>query len=116
MDKCLGKFADDLNEWMKDGVPAKQASQQSSRAKARATAQRPSVDLQSERVTTSESGRQYSDAVKPSDGAAIRSPVLPKVTRDLCSATQREWLHKIYESGFETIFGSWMGKYSNPFM
>lgn len=28
----------------------------------------------------------------------------------------RLWLHGIYEQGFEMIFGSWMGKYSNPFV
>lgn len=26
------------------------------------------------------------------------------------------WLRGIYEQGFETIFGSWMGRYSNPFV
>ena len=27
-----------------------------------------------------------------------------------------EWLSTIYREGFEAIFGSWMGRYSNPFL
>ncbi|KIX06491.1 uncharacterized protein Z518_04467 [Rhinocladiella mackenziei CBS 650.93] len=36
-------------------------------------------------------------------------------TEELISPVDRQWLHTIYESVFETIFGSWMGRYSNPF-
>lgn len=27
-----------------------------------------------------------------------------------------QWLRSIYDQGYETIFGSWMGRYSNPFV
>ncbi|KIW42828.1 uncharacterized protein PV06_06339 [Exophiala oligosperma] len=29
--------------------------------------------------------------------------------------TDTRWLHAIYETVFETVIGSWLGKYSNPF-
>jgi hypothetical protein len=34
---------------------------------------------------------------------------------DICDTLSSQWLRSIYEGGFETVFGSWMGKYSNPF-
>lgn len=34
---------------------------------------------------------------------------------DICDYRSSQWLRSIYEGGFETVFGSWMGKYSNPF-
>ncbi|OAP63781.1 hypothetical protein AYL99_03008 [Fonsecaea erecta] len=37
------------------------------------------------------------------------------LTPEPISAIETQWLHTIYEGAFETIFGSWMGRYSNPF-
>lgn len=38
------------------------------------------------------------------------------ISYDKVEDIDRRWLHGIYEQGFEMIFGSWMGKYSNPFV
>lgn len=34
---------------------------------------------------------------------------------ELDNMTDTRWLHAIYETVFETVIGSWLGKYSNPF-
>ncbi|ETN41567.1 uncharacterized protein HMPREF1541_03503 [Cyphellophora europaea CBS 101466] len=34
---------------------------------------------------------------------------------DICDPLTSQWLRSIYKGAFETILGSWMGKYSNPF-
>lgn len=33
----------------------------------------------------------------------------------LLTPGEAEWLPTVYAQGFETVFGSWMGRYSNPF-
>ncbi|KIW72042.1 hypothetical protein, variant [Phialophora macrospora] len=37
------------------------------------------------------------------------------MTREDTDPVQYQWLHTIYEAAFETVFGSWMGRHSNPF-
>lgn len=37
------------------------------------------------------------------------------VATESSNAAEYQWLHTIYESAFETVFGSWMGRHSNPF-
>uniref|UniRef100_A0A8H7NNM4 Zn(2)-C6 fungal-type domain-containing protein n=1 Tax=Bionectria ochroleuca TaxID=29856 RepID=A0A8H7NNM4_BIOOC len=35
---------------------------------------------------------------------------------DPLSQSDSEWLSVIYQTGYETVFGSWMGRYGNPFV
>jgi len=43
-------------------------------------------------------------------------PPQPRLSgEDLITPVGNRWLHTIYERVFEVVFGSWMGKYSNPF-
>ncbi|KIW22911.1 uncharacterized protein PV07_11159 [Cladophialophora immunda] len=41
--------------------------------------------------------------------------IQPHLTPEPISTIESQWLHTIYEGAFETIFGSWMGRHSNPF-
>ncbi|KAJ9606409.1 hypothetical protein H2200_009370 [Cladophialophora chaetospira] len=41
----------------------------------------------------------------------LRSPVATENPNPV----EYRWLHTIYETAFETVFGSWMGRHSNPF-
>jgi hypothetical protein len=50
---------------------------------------------------------------------AATSPLyadLVPVTNDFLSPVESLWLSTIYRTGFDTVFGSWMGRYSNPFV
>lgn len=35
---------------------------------------------------------------------------------ELLSSSESQWLSTIYRVGFSTVFGSWMGRYGNPFV
>jgi hypothetical protein len=43
-------------------------------------------------------------------------PTLPHPAADVLTALDAQWLSTIYREGFEAIFGSWMGRYSCPFL
>ena len=44
------------------------------------------------------------------------SAVVASSNADLLSELDSQWLHALYKEGFEAVFSSWMGSYSNPFL
>ncbi|CAI6101441.1 unnamed protein product [Clonostachys chloroleuca] len=58
----------------------------------------------------------------PAPDSARRTVVSPSHTlitspsSDFLSELQSQWLSALYREGFEAVFGSWMGRYSNPFV
>ena len=38
------------------------------------------------------------------------------MSSDIVSAADAQWLSTIYRVGFDTVFGSWMGKFCCPFV
>ncbi|CAH0019934.1 unnamed protein product [Clonostachys rhizophaga] len=58
----------------------------------------------------------------PAPDSARRTVVSPSHTlitspsSDFLSELESQWLSALYREGFEAVFGSWMGRYSNPFV
>jgi hypothetical protein len=44
-----------------------------------------------------------------------QDPLLSSMNDSSSEPLARQWLHDIYHRGWEAVFGSWLGKYSNPF-
>jgi hypothetical protein len=44
-----------------------------------------------------------------------QDPQLYSICNTVSEPSARQWLHIFYHSGWEAVFGSWLGKYSNPF-
>ncbi|KIW87793.1 uncharacterized protein Z519_11767 [Cladophialophora bantiana CBS 173.52] len=73
------------------------------------------VHRNSESATTEPSRRTSYEWGWSSDQLSQPLLIQPHLTPEPISPVEGQWLHTIYEGAFETIFGSWMGRYSNPF-
>ena len=58
----------------------------------------------------------HTPSLASSNQAQASDASLDFVLEDRLDWVDSQWLRSIYNQGFETIFGSWMGKYSNPFV
>ncbi|KAH8677256.1 hypothetical protein BGZ61DRAFT_360149, partial [Ilyonectria robusta] len=52
----------------------------------------------------------------PFEAPPLPHPSFADFTSDIISDLDSKWLQDLYREGFEAVFGSWMGRYSCPFL
>ncbi|KIW83311.1 hypothetical protein Z517_02556 [Fonsecaea pedrosoi CBS 271.37] len=117
--RCLNRQLKCTFEWMKPGTSTAVSNRKSQNAKPRRKRSRGStrestVCEENKSDTAGESLPSFLHQHAESAAGEPLARYAPTLTKPV-SAVERQWLHTIYEGAFETIFGSWMGRHSNPF-
>ncbi|KIW13473.1 hypothetical protein PV08_08661 [Exophiala spinifera] len=116
--RCLNRQRECTFEWLKRRANPGTIP---SRTKGRDRAGNTENDIHASDLRETTLGRSMSELSEPPgvdwtwpvrDSMQSQASLAPD---ELDTVTDTSWLHAIYESVFETVFGSWLGKYSNPF-
>lgn len=54
--------------------------------------------------------------VRSETATSPTSTGLRSLPTEFLSSVDSQWLSTVYHMGFDTVFGSWLGRYSNPFV